>query len=313
MEKIFLQLVLLFGFVAGAQNDNDKISKMGDKACECTKDIEWMQPKDSILSQINSCITIQIISEQTDKYINELAGGLEAAVAAQKDTVIRDGSTTTIYVDEGFDEIQQYMSANCKMFQELIASNNALEKNSMSRNKKALKYYNEGEDYYRREQYNLAVVSFNRAVDADPKFAFAWDNMGICQRKMGNYKEAIKCYQKSLEIEPKGTMPLQNMAVAYEYLKEYQKAAETYETFIKLYPGDPEGFYGAGRTYYISGNYEKGVDYMFKAYQLYTDKKSPYVNDAISNLQNYYADLKEKNKLEIFNQAAKNNKIDIKE
>ena len=51
---------------------------------------------------------------------------------------------------------------------------------------------------------------------------------------------------------------------------------------------------------------------MFKAYLLYTKAKSPYVNDATQNLHYYYADLEKKGKLEIFKEAAKNNKIDIK-
>ena len=82
--------------------------------------------------------------------------------------------------------------------------------------------------------------------------------------------------------------------------------------FIGVHPDDPEGYFGAGRTYYSMNEYEKGVDNMFKAYILYNDVKSPYVNDALQNLQYYYSDLKEKGKEKIFEDMAEKNKVGLK-
>lgn len=193
-----------------------------------------------------------------------------------------------------------------------MSSNNQLLDYSMSKNKKALAQYEEGVAYEAKEMYDMAIVSYSKAVKIDSKFSFAWDNLGLCYRKRGNYKEAIKCYEKSLELDPKGTMPLQNIAVAYEYLKDYKNSSLTYEKLIALHPDNPEGYFGAGRVFYLNENYEKGVDYMFKAFKLYNETRSPYVSDAQQNLQYYYGDLEKKGKLNIFKDAAKNNKIDIK-
>ena len=170
--------------------------------------------------------------------------------------------------------------------------------------KKAKEYYSQGQKYSEKEQYELAVVQYNKAVKNDPNFAFAWDNMGLCYRKLNRYEEAIKCYKKSLEIEPKGTMPLQNMAVAYDFLKDYKSASETYLKIIKNNPEDAEGYYEAGNPFFSNQDFEKGLDYMFKAYLIYKKTNSPYIQDSETLIGNYYKSLKENNKIDLFNKVA---------
>lgn len=310
-------LLLIFSFSGFAQ-DIEKIKKIGDEACECTKEISTDQVRDSIVKKINDCIFSQILLDQmtsqfgTPEEIRE-----EVSKLTDNDTVVEigknKGKNIVITMDKDFDEIQQYMFENCARVQTLLTISNLESKNSMSKDKKALEFYREGEGYYSRGQYDLAIVSFKKAVKRDPKFAFAWDNLGISYRKRGNYHEAIKCYKKSLEVDPAGTMPLQNIAVAYDYLKDYENASASYEEIIKKYPDNPEGYYGAARAYYNADDYEKGVDNMFKAYLMYKKAQSPYVNDALDNLKFYYRDLKQKDKLAIFMKAAENNDIDINE
>jgi len=310
MKNIFYGVMLILSCTVSAQEE-EFIKKVAEDACPCTAKISVEQKREKIIEEINSCIGSSTMMAQ----LTGIDFAAEAEKTIKKDKASSDTTsvTYTIIADKNFNEIQAYMFVNCAAVKHLMASNNDKLDKSLSRNKKAMAFYEEGQDYSIKEKYDMAIVSYNKAVKADPKFTFALDNLGISHRKMGNYKEAIKCYQKSLEIEPGGTMPLQNMAVAYEYLKDYKNASATYEQFIVAHPSDPEGFYGAARTYYILENYEKAVDYMFKAYLLYNDQKSPYVNDALTNIRQYYADLKEKNKLDIFLEAAKNNKIDLKD
>ena len=306
-------MAMLLVVVTGYAQDDAKIKALAEKSCECTKEISAEQPRDSVVSKINSCITASITEDQMNQTVAEMGTLADSLVTYGKDgDVAGNGKTYTIVVNKNFEEIQSYMFDNCPRVKTLMASNNGQLDYSMSKNKKALKLYEEGVEYEQREMYDMAIVSYNKALKIDSKFSFAWDNIGLCYRKRGNYKEAIRCYEESLKLDPKGTTPLQNIAVAYEYLKDNKTASATYERFIKLHPDNPEGFFGAGRTYYLSEEYAKGVDYMFKAYLLYTDTKSPYVNDALQNLRYYYKDLTDRGKIDIFKEAAKNNKVDIK-
>lgn len=301
---------LLFTVAAQAQ-DTAKIKAMAEDACGCTDKISAEMPRDSIIEHINSCITSEIMRDQMAKTIGQMKELTDAAVAAKKDTVIGGNKTYTIVVDEGFDEIQAYMRDNCEQVKYLMANNNKMHKNSMSKDKKALKFYKEGQEYSAREEYDMAIVSYNKAVKADSKFAFAWDNLGITYRQRGNYEEAIKCYKKSLEADPDGTMPLQNIPVAYMYLEKYQEAAKGYDILIKKYPEDPEGYFGASRAYYFLKDYEKGLDNLFKSYRIYNETKSPYKADAEKMMGAFYQDLKEQGKLDLFKEIAKKNNINF--
>lgn len=293
-----------------AEADNEAaIKKLSDNACECAREISTFQVKDSIISQINSCISAEIMKDQMTKLLGNLQKAEEDSAETKSDTVKE--RTIKIYAKQNFEEIQAYMLKNCPSVKTLMSAYDVKGKKSMSTNKKALEYYQEGQDYSAREQYDLAIVSYNKAVKKDPEFAFAWDNLGISYRKRGNFKEAIKCYEKSLEIDPNGAVPLQSMAVAYGLMNDFKKSAEVYDRFIKLHPEDPEGYFGSGRASYLAGDYSKGVDNMFKAYKIYLETESPYVNDAQQVLASFYTDLKEKGKFEIFEEAAKNNGINI--
>jgi len=302
LQLLCAAMLLLSASFYGQDKDHEKkIKKIAEDACECTDKISTAIPKDSIVAEINSCIRAFIMVDQ-----------MSALKPEQIDTTDSLTKNITIYADQDFEEIQAYMNDKCTNVRSLLSSNDVKNKYSMSKNKKALQHYNEGLGYMDDEKYDQAIVSFNKAVKEDKKFAFAWDNLGISYRKRGNYKEAIKCYETSLEIDPDGGMPRQNLPIAYEYLKDYKKASEAYENLIKYNPKDPEGYYGAGRTFFLEENFEKGVDYMFRAYVLYTEAKSPFVNDAQKYLGAMLSDLQEKGKEEIFMKAAQKNGVDVK-
>lgn len=107
-------------------------------------------------------------------------------------------------------ELERYMMANCNSLKTKIASNEKQSAKSFSKNKKALKFYSKGLDESTKENYDKAVEYFEKAVNEDPEFAFAWDNLGVNYRRLNNYDKAIESYKKSLEIDPYGLMPLQN-------------------------------------------------------------------------------------------------------
>lgn len=174
---------------------------------------------------------------------------------------------------------------------------------------KASEYYTEGQALYKKGEYEQALEDFKKAVEANPEHTAAWDSLGLCYHKADNFGEAIKCYEKSLKLDPKGKSALKNMARAYEFMGENKLAGETYLRYAGLYPDDADGYFDAGRQFYLAGDYEKGVDNMCKAYVMYQDTNSPKKIEAQRNLALYLDDLKEKGKFEIFKKAATNNGI----
>jgi len=170
--------------------------------------------------------------------------------------------------------------------------------------------YFKGIDQSEKQNYQKAISYFQRALKIDSLFAFAWDNMGLCYRKLDKYDDAIYAYNKSLELDPLGLMPLQNIAVAYKYKKEYQKALAAYETLAELDSKNPEVYYGIGLLYaYSLNDLENGLDNICKAYTYYIAQKSPYRTDAEKLINLIYADMKKQGKETAFDEILKNNNI----
>lgn len=296
-------------------DDSGDIEKISSKACDCIGEIEISLEKEEANDKINSCITEAIISDQVQ---NDLMGQLTKALdnvdSSKKESdslVIKNDKDIVISTDKNYAQIEEYLLRNCQRLKVLIASDNTKHENSISNHDKALKFYDEGVDYFRNGNYKKALPKFKKAVKIDKEFAFAWDNLGVCQRKLGKYKEAINSYNESLKLDPLGRVPLMNIPVAYELLKDYDNAILAYKRFSELYPNDAEGDYGIGRIHHMKGNYEDALDSMFKAYLKYKEMKSPYVQDAERNISIFYNEMKEKGMLDTFHELAKKHNITI--
>ena len=98
---------------------------------------------------------------------------------------------------------------------------------------------------------------------------------------------------------------MQNIAVAYLAASDLKSAMESYQKFAFYYPEDPEGYFGIGRIYVASGEYEEAMDYVFAAHNIYTYSNSEYVKDSQQLISVIYNKMREKNKLDEFIQKAK--------
>ncbi len=61
-----------------------------------------------------------------------------------------------------------------------------------------------------------ATYRWEKAVELDPTYAAAWNNLGIGYEQEGRFEEARKAYEKALALDPKNLMIRQN----YDMFKE---------------------------------------------------------------------------------------------
>ncbi len=67
-----------------------------------------------------------------------------------------------------------------------------------------------------RGLWQEAVFRWERAVELDPTYAAAYNNLGIAYEQLGKFEQAGKAYEKALEIEPQNLSIQQN----YDLFKE---------------------------------------------------------------------------------------------
>ena len=275
-------------------------------ACKCIDSIRLINKDDKeVVTDITACISKQTLLYESMMQVNRSMkeGNLNILINMDKES----GEYKEYYY-----RIEEWLMDSCTSLKNAVAANNKESELSISKNSKAIDQYNKGMNKFKEGNYKDALPWFEKAVKTDPAFAFAWDNIGICNRNLNNFDKALEAYNKSLELDPKGKTPLQNIPVVYEYQKEYDKAIEAYLTLSKIYPDDPEAFYGIGRMYEMKNDLEKALDYMCKAYNAYITINSPFRSDAQNNINIYYRRLKNEGKEELFFKILKDNHISTK-
>jgi tetratricopeptide (TPR) repeat protein len=149
-----------------------------------------------------------------------------------------------------------------------------------SANEDARNAYNDAMNLAKAGKFEEAEGLYLKAIELDPKYCDAMDNLGQLLRQQNRVDEAIEWYKKSLVIMPDNTVALQNIALAYSFQGKTQEAIENYETLIDVAPENPEGYFGLGNIYFNLEQPEKAIPYFEAAEKLYAQSASPYLPDA---------------------------------
>jgi len=314
MKQLILAIGILLPFTSlHAQSDTkpqlDSITVLrifAMESCKCVDSIT-LAGKDSkeIAEDIKKCIDKEVAPYQLSVKIFKISGKPNK------------NNTLSINEDPESDEYKQYyyqletwLRDSCASLKKAVASNNKETAHSFSSNPQAIDQYNMGVPLIDSGDYANSIPYFKKAVEIDPQFAFAWDNLGIAYRHTEQYDLALDAYKHSLAIDPTGHTPLQNIAIVYEYQKKYDEALKAYQNIINVYSDDPESYYGVGRIYtYFDVDLEKGLDNMCKAYNLYIKINSPYRVDAEKTIGYIYGEMKKAGKEDEFNKILKDNNI----
>lgn len=282
--------------------------------------------KEALTQEISTCIDQQVVSyhlgigtakvveDLKKEAIDQLEGKKKKKKDPPKKYVLEIAEPGSRQYQERYQELERYLMEHCEGLQLAIGTDEQIHDNSVSNDINALKAYDKGVAALKENNYKAALPYFLDAVKMDSTFAFAWDNVGICYRNLGEIDKAIDAYKTSLFFEPSGITPLQNLAVAYTFKEDYDQAIVVYEKIIKVYPKNPEGYYGIGRVYTaFKDDLERGLDYMCKSYNLYIEQKSPYRVDAENLISLIYKEMKTQGKEEKFIKILKDNNISMEE
>lgn len=111
--------------------------------------------------------------------------------------------------------------------------------NLSTKNKKAIEYYNESDNYRVRGQYKPAVDLLNMALQKDDKFYEAYYRLGLIYLTKKNFPEAIQNFKKFSGIlkitdEPAKTRAIQyDLGSSYFACGEYEEATTLLSAFLK--------------------------------------------------------------------------------
>jgi len=98
---------------------------------------------------------------------------------------------------------------------------------------RACEWYNKGLDFGKSGKYEKAIECFDKAIELNPNFAWAYNNRGTAHYYLKEYEKAVEDYNKAIELDPKDTRAYDNRELALSKLKE-QKGVPGFEAVFAI-------------------------------------------------------------------------------
>ena len=99
-------------------------------------------------------------------------------------------------------------------------------------------WYYKGNIYYEQHQYNDALTAYNKAIELDPNFTYAWNGIGNVQDLSGRTDEALTAYNKAIELNPTYYQAWDNKGNVFNSLGQYGEALAAFNKSLEINPND---------------------------------------------------------------------------
>jgi len=143
--------------------------------------------------------------------------------------------------------------------------------------KYAWAYYGRGHAYGRLGDPREAFKDFNRAIELDPKYLLAYLYRGAAYGKLGDYDQEIRDYDNAIELDPKYAVAYFFRALAYYHLGDPQ-AFTDFDRAIELNPKYAEAYYNRGLAYGHLGDHLQAIKDLKTAAKLGYTPAQDYLN-----------------------------------
>ncbi|TRZ96448.1 tetratricopeptide repeat protein [bacterium] len=106
--------------------------------------------------------------------------------------------------------------------------------------KQARIYRQDGLESQRLGNLDSAMASYQKAIESDPGYAVAYNDLGVVYEAKGLLDRAEESYLKSVQIDPDYLSAYSNLALFYENKRDLNKAAYYWNKRVELgFLGDP--------------------------------------------------------------------------
>ncbi len=144
-------------------------------------------------------------------------------------------------------------------------------------------YYNLGKSYQFLINNDQAILNFKKAIDIEPEFSEAHNNLGVCLMNLGEFKKACSSYEYSIKINPNQFEGFYNLARSLQQLNQDEEAIKNYKQTIINKPDFAPAYNNLGNIFDKIENYEDAIKYYEQATKL-----NPDYHVAQYNLANTY-------------------------
>jgi tetratricopeptide (TPR) repeat protein len=161
-----------------------------------------------------------------------------------------------------------------------------------ARPKDAKTYFQMGLTHIRKGDYDQAIYYFNKSIEMDPKNPWAYSNRGAAYAAEGQYDRAISNYTNALEIDPQNAGFYCNRAIAFCLKEQYDQAILDCNKALEIDPRNAGAYNERGIAYAKKGQHGQAISDYTKALEI--DQKyaiKVYFNRGISRVDKGEYDL----------------------
>jgi serine/threonine protein kinase len=117
-------------------------------------------------------------------------------------------------------------------------------------------------------RYEEAITCFDKALEINPKFAFAWISKGYSLNSLGRYEEAINCHDKVLEKSPEFAVAWNNKGISLYCLGRNEGAITCFDKALEMNPADVMAWNNKGLSLRDLDRIEEAITCFDKALEM---------------------------------------------
>ena len=136
--------------------------------------------------------------------------------------------------------------------------------------------------YMDRGEYAEAITYLNEAVRVDAAYFLPHFNLGVCYRQLGRPDESIKAFKRAVEYNDTYVMGFLALSETYYAQSDYRRARDTARKAIELDPGNPNGYNDLGNALHGLERYEDAIEQYEQVLELDAEAHFAYHNIANS-------------------------------
>ncbi len=107
-------------------------------------------------------------------------------------------------------------------------------------------YYNRGNAKYDLQDYDGAILDYNKSIELNPNDAYFYNNRGNAKNNLKDYYGAILDFNKAIELNPNYEYAYYNRGNAKNKLQDYAGAIADFNKLIELNHNDADAYLGRG-------------------------------------------------------------------
>jgi len=136
--------------------------------------------------------------------------------------------------------------------------------------------YNTGIDYQMNNQIHKAESAYIQAINRQPDFSEAYNNLGIIFQQKQHYDDAEKALDIAIHLQPDYTDAIFNLANTYKLKPDIFKAEKTYRKVIELQPDYANAHYNLGNILQQQGRLEEAEVSLRQTLELNPDHRNAF-------------------------------------